>query len=73
MKYSLVSVLATLFGSGAALEQDKPDEREWAVKAPAGATIRQVPINVDEGSWIDVDISPDGRRAGVGCAAAVFA
>ncbi|MEC7399433.1 MAG: amidohydrolase, partial [Pseudomonadota bacterium] len=26
-----------------------------------GATIRQVPIRTDEGTWIDVDVSPDGR------------
>ncbi|MEH6661437.1 MAG: amidohydrolase family protein [Parasphingorhabdus sp.] len=61
MKYSLVSVLATLFISGAALAQDKPEEEKWDVNAPTGATIKQVPINVDEGSWIDVDVSPDGR------------
>ncbi|CAO1651329.1 amidohydrolase family protein [Parasphingorhabdus sp. NYA22] len=62
MKYSLVSVLATLFISGAALAQDKSEEVKWDVNAPTGATIKQVPINVDEGSWIDVDVSPDGRN-----------
>jgi len=61
MKYSLVSVLATLFISGGALAQDKSEELKWDVNAPTGATIKQVPINVDEGSWIDVDVSPDGR------------
>ncbi|URW74649.1 amidohydrolase family protein [Sphingomonas donggukensis] len=34
---------------------------KWDVNAPPGAVIRQVPINVDEGSWMDVDVSPDGR------------
>ncbi len=62
MKYSLVSVLATLLISGAALAQDKSEEVKWDVNAPTGATIKQVPINVDEGSWIDVDVSPDGRN-----------
>jgi imidazolonepropionase-like amidohydrolase/Tol biopolymer transport system component len=33
----------------------------WDVNAPAGATIRQVPIRTTEGSWMDVDVSPDGR------------
>eukprot|EP01013_Petalomonas_cantuscygni_P043653 TRINITY_DN8357_c0_g1_i1.p1 TRINITY_DN8357_c0_g1~~TRINITY_DN8357_c0_g1_i1.p1 ORF type:complete len:1066 (-),score=215.17 TRINITY_DN8357_c0_g1_i1:437-3634(-) len=61
MKYSLVSVLATLLISGAAQAQDKSEEVKWDVNAPTGATIKQVPINVDEGSWIDVDVSPDGR------------
>lgn len=34
---------------------------KWDVNAPPGATIRQVPIRVNEGSWMDVDVSPDGR------------
>ena len=35
---------------------------EWDVSAPAGATIRQVPIQTDEGTWMDVDVAPDGQR-----------
>ena len=61
MKYSLATVLATALFSGAAFAQDKPAESKWDVNAPTGATIKQVPINVDEGSWIDVDVSPDGN------------
>ena len=34
---------------------------KWDVNAPPGAVIRQVPIAVDEGSWMDLDVSPDGR------------
>ena len=34
---------------------------KWDVNAPPGATIRQVPIAVDEGSWMDIDVSKDGR------------
>ena len=37
------------------------DEAEWDVNNPPGATITQVPIRVDEGTWMDVDVSPDGR------------
>nr|WP_240956999.1 amidohydrolase family protein [Pseudopontixanthobacter vadosimaris] len=37
------------------------DETDWDVNNPRGATIRQVPIRTDEASWIDVDVSPDGR------------
>lgn len=36
-------------------------DANWDVAAPRGATIRQVAINTDEGTWIDVDVSPDGR------------
>ena len=64
MKYRLVSVIAALLFSGAAQAQEgagEPAKDKWDVNAPKGATIKQVPINVDEGSWIDVDVSPDGK------------
>ncbi|MGB3738883.1 MAG: amidohydrolase family protein [Pontixanthobacter sp.] len=37
------------------------DDDAWDITAPPGATIRQVPIRTDEGTWMDVDVSPDGR------------
>ncbi|MDZ4375560.1 MAG: amidohydrolase family protein [Phenylobacterium sp.] len=62
MKTHLAGVLAAIF-SLSALEvqaQDKPKPPKWDVNAPAGAAIRQVPIRVEEGSWMDLDVSPDG-------------
>jgi imidazolonepropionase-like amidohydrolase/Tol biopolymer transport system component len=38
----------------------KADE-SWSVEAPKGAAIKQVPIRTDEGTWMDVDVSPDGQ------------
>jgi imidazolonepropionase-like amidohydrolase/Tol biopolymer transport system component len=38
----------------------KKDET-WSVEAPKGAVIKQVPIKTDEGTWMDVDVSPDGQ------------
>ncbi len=35
-------------------------EPEWDVAAPP-MTVRQVSIDVDEGTWMNVDVSPDGR------------
>jgi imidazolonepropionase-like amidohydrolase/Tol biopolymer transport system component len=34
---------------------------KWDVNAPPGIAVRQVPINVDEGTWMNLDVSPDGR------------
>ncbi|MFA5987988.1 MAG: amidohydrolase family protein [Sphingomonas sp.] len=34
---------------------------KWDVSAPPGLTTRQVPIDVTEGSWMNVDVSPDGK------------
>ena len=34
---------------------------KWDVNAPRGLVTHTVPIDVDEGSWMNVDVSPDGR------------
>ena len=34
---------------------------KWDVNAPAGMRTREVAINTDNGSWMNVDVSPDGR------------
>lgn len=44
----------------AATTAPRKDEK-WDVNAPRGATLRQVAIRTDEGTWMDVDVSPDGR------------
>ncbi len=64
MKYRLITALAAISFAGQAFAQaadDKAKEEKWDVNAPKGATIKQVPINTDEGSWIDVDVSPDSQ------------
>ncbi|MBM0170567.1 amidohydrolase family protein [Altererythrobacter sp. C41] len=40
--------------------ETEADKAKWDVMAPRGATIRQIPIRTDEGTWMDVDVSPDG-------------
>ncbi|MEL7198792.1 MAG: amidohydrolase family protein [Pseudomonadota bacterium] len=52
-----------LASGGAAFAKDDNGEKaeKWDVEAPKGATIKQVPIQTDEGTWMDVDVSPDGR------------
>ncbi len=46
---------------GTSAIDDEAEDTKWDVSAPKGAQLRQIPINVDEGSWIDLDVSPDGR------------
>ncbi|WP_076744994.1 amidohydrolase family protein [Sphingomonas jeddahensis] len=62
MKFAVASLvsIAALVAQGAGA-QTTPAKPKWDVNAPTGATIRQVPIRVNEGSWMDVDVSPDGR------------
>lgn len=42
------------------VEEKKDEKAKWDVAAPPLPT-RTVNINVDEGTWMDVDVSPDGR------------
>jgi len=58
-KVALVSLLALAAHQASAQEADK--KPAWDVNAPSGATIRQVPIRTAEASWIDLDVSRDGR------------
>jgi Tol biopolymer transport system component/imidazolonepropionase-like amidohydrolase len=43
-----------------ALEETKPDAKKWDVNAAPGPT-SEVPIDVTEGTWMNVDLSPDGK------------
>ncbi|WP_425408050.1 amidohydrolase family protein [Hyphococcus sp.] len=48
-------------GSAVAQETDKDDKEEkWDVSAPPMPT-RNVSIDVEEGTWMSLDVSPDGR------------
>src|SRR5512146_325654 len=53
----LIGVAAPLFA-----QADKTAEKpKWDVMTGGGATLATVPIDVTEGSWLDVDVAPDGR------------
>ena len=43
----------------AAVAEEKAPK--WDVAAPPGLTVRQIAIDTDEGSWMNLDVSPDGR------------
>jgi imidazolonepropionase-like amidohydrolase/Tol biopolymer transport system component len=45
----------------AAPKKDAKADEKWNVEGPRGATIKQVAINTDEGTWMDVDVAPDGK------------
>lgn len=41
--------------------QPAPATPKWDVNAPPGMTTREIRIDTSEGSWMNVDVSPDGR------------
>lgn len=58
MKTRLSVFSLALLASTGASAQDK-DTKKWDVTAPP-MTMRQVPIDVSEGTWMNIDVSPDG-------------
>ncbi|HEX8170211.1 MAG TPA: amidohydrolase family protein [Thermoanaerobaculia bacterium] len=40
---------------------EKKDDKKWDVNNPPGPS-SEVPIDVDEGTWLSVDVSPDGKE-----------
>ena len=38
------------------------EEPKWDVSNPRGLTTKKVQLNTNEGTWMNVDVSPDGRR-----------
>lgn len=57
----LVSLALLVPGIPAAAPEPPPDKKPWDVSAPLGPT---VPLSFDatEGTWINLDISPDGTE-----------
>ena len=58
---SFAALSLLLVSTTALAQRPARDADAWDVNAPPGARLRQVPINVDEGTWMNVDVSPDGR------------
>ena len=67
MKLRVIALGTALLASTSSFAQtapatpDKPKPPKWDVNAPPGMTTRQVPIDVTEGSWMNVDVAPDGK------------
>ena len=44
-------------------DEKKDDEKKWSVEEPEGDWgWKDAPIDVDEGTWMTVDVAPDGRE-----------
>ncbi|MFO6446374.1 amidohydrolase family protein [Erythrobacter sp. NE805] len=53
--------ICTPLAAAPASKKDAKAEEKWSVDAPKGAVLKQVPIKVTEGTWMDVDVAPDGK------------
>lgn len=63
MRNQVTGVLAVVLLAGQAWAQDKAPAKpaKWDVNAPTGMKTRQVRVAVDNGTWMNVDVSRDGR------------
>lgn len=52
---------ALVLGLSSPLWAQAADKPKWDVNTGGGAQLKDVKIDVSEGSWLDVDVSPDGR------------
>ncbi|HFC29434.1 MAG TPA: amidohydrolase, partial [Oceanospirillales bacterium] len=59
-KFSLLIVLISLSTLLFAEEKNKDDEKKWDVNNPLGAT-STAKINTTTGTWMNLDVSPDGK------------
>ena len=67
MLHKLVLTLLVVMSSAALFsqEKDKKDEKpKWDVSNPYTADwkINEVPLNTDEGTWMSLDVSPNGSK-----------
>jgi imidazolonepropionase-like amidohydrolase/Tol biopolymer transport system component len=57
----ILALIAILFCTGAfAAEEKEEEENGWDVNAPPGDS-RRIPIKTSRGTWMSLDVSPDGR------------
>ena len=58
----MLTVLVLVGVAAAAAEPEQPDDqKEWNVASPPGES-RHLPIDVETGTWMSLDVSPDGQR-----------
>ncbi|MDP4264882.1 MAG: amidohydrolase family protein [Bacteroidota bacterium] len=61
IRQKLIATIVFLFIISFITAQDKKDAKKWDVSNPEGP-YKEVSFTVNEGTWINVDISPDGKE-----------
>jgi imidazolonepropionase-like amidohydrolase/Tol biopolymer transport system component len=56
-----LSVIVTTMPAFAVMAEDKKDDKKWDVNEPFGPTSK-VTITTSEGTWMNLDVSPDGEH-----------
>ena len=61
MNKTVISALCLLSLSSLAYSQDTPAKPKWNIEKPSGPT-KSISIDTDEGTWMNLDVSPDGKE-----------
>ena len=61
MNKTVISALCLLSLSSLAYSQDTPTKPKWNIEKPSGPT-KSISIDTDEGTWMNLDVSPDGKE-----------
>ena len=57
---ALALSVSLALGQAHAESTDKKDEQKWQVDSPKGQFV-DAKISVEQGTWMNIDISPDGK------------
>ena len=60
MRMLKIAAVAVIGAGSVSVASAQDEEEKWDVAAPPSPT-REIAIDVDEGTWMSVDVSPDGR------------
>ena len=60
MNKAVISAFCILSFSSLAYSQNTPPKPKWNIEKPSGPT-KSISIDTDEGTWMNLDVSPDGK------------
>ncbi len=60
LKHPFVALIFTLLSTAALSQKGKEDKNKWDVSNPPG-TYKDIEFSTTEGTWMDLDVSPDGK------------
>ena len=58
----LYTAIALSLGMSTASFATEDDKTKWQVNSPENAPLEKIDINVTEGTWMNVNVSPDGKH-----------
>ena len=61
IRAALITASCLLLAGAAHAKDDAKDKPKWDVNNPPGK-LKPIKFSTDEGTWMNLDVSPDGQR-----------